>query len=156
MPATAWRTRSLSAHKLIIDLVDGIEPVVSESSLVQRRDDGVDMVHVGADETLAGWRAGFGERPLAFGPDTPLTVCGRPGLRQEVTVPAETAIGIVASPQGGVGGHLHHETPAQTHVAVAGTTTAGVPFIATWTISVARRDARRADEDHYFGSIRCE
>jgi hypothetical protein len=153
-----WRARTIASHGLSIDFVDG--PQISEGDgedqhfVLQNHDAVLAAVRIGTAMNLTWWRASFGQRELAFGAESALTVCGRPATRQEVTVPAETATGLVPAPDGSIG-HITNETPTEIHVAVAGTTTAGTPFIATWVVVADRRAARRADEDHFFASIRC-
>jgi hypothetical protein len=153
-----WRARTIAPHGLTIDFVDGAQ--ISEGAggdqhfAVQNHDAVLAAVRIGKTIDLAWWRASFGQRKLAFGAQTALVVCDRPATRQEVTVPAETATGLVPARDGGIG-HIESQTPAEVHVAVAGTTATGTPFIATWVVAADRRDARRADENHFFASIRC-
>lgn len=158
MTSTRWRARTIAAHGMTLDLVDGVEPTEGDGGgqhfVIQRRDGSVAAVRVGADVTLAWWRMNFGERKLAFGAEQTFRVCGRDGKRQEVSVPGETATGIVPDGSGRIG-HLDEHTPAEVHIAVSGTTASGVPFVMTWVVSADRRDALRIDEEHFFGSVRC-
>lgn len=155
---TLWQPRSVAAHGITVEFVDG-SPVsegdASEQHFVLQRSEGVlAAVRIGAAMTLAWWRTNFGERRLAFSPESATTLCGRPAVRQEVTVPAETATGLVPSPSGI--GHFEQRTPAEVHVAVAGATAKGTAFVATWVVAESERAARRNDEDHFFASIRCD
>jgi hypothetical protein len=154
----AWRARAIAAHGLTIDFVDGPEITEGDGEdqhfVVQRHDAVLAAVRIGTPMNLTWWRANFGERKLDFTSEMPVTVCGRPAVRQEVTVPAETATGLVPTPDGGIG-HMYNQRPAEVHVAVAGTTTAGTPFVATWVVAADRRAPLRSEEDHFFASIRC-
>lgn len=158
MTATSWRARTIAQHGISFDLVDGVEAAEGEGGgqqfVIQRNDGAVAAVRIGTDMTLTWWRTNFGERKLAFSAESTVRVCGRDGKRQEVSVPAETATGIVPAPTGGVG-HIEKRTSAQVHVAVSATTSAGTPFVMTWVVPADRRDALRIDEDHFFGSVRC-
>lgn len=104
--------------------------------------------------TLAWWRASFGERRVVFSPESPATLCGRPAMRQETTVAAEKATGLVPS-ESGIG-HVEQRTPAEVYIAIAGSSAKGTAFIATWVVAESERAARRNDENHFFASIRCE
>jgi hypothetical protein len=158
MTATRWQPHTIAAHGLTIELVDAHPPASGggpeQEFLVQRLETGVAALRIGPAITLAWWRASVGAA-LPFGPERAVTVCGRPGARQEVSAPADVATGLVPDPGGSGFGHIEQRTPARIHVAVAGTTARGTPFVATWTVDAERRDALRADEDHFFASIRC-
>lgn len=154
MATTSWRARAVAGYGIKIDLLDGEEPIEGESAgqhfVIQRRDGvGVEL-RIGSTATLAWWRTTFGERKLELGAETSVTVCGRSGGRQEVLVPEVTATGFMAS-----GHHIESRTPAKVHIAVSCRTNAGTPFVASWIVDADKRDALRADEDHFFESIRC-
>lgn len=159
MTSTSWRARTIAEHGMTIDFVDGIEPAEGEGGgqhfVIQRRDGAVAALRIGADMTHVWWRTNFGERKIAFGAESVVRVCGRDGKRQEVAVPAETATGIVPASNGNIG-HVEERTPATVHVAVSGSTASGTPFLLIWSVPADRRDALRADEDHFFGSVRCD
>lgn len=159
MSSTSWRTRAIANHGVSIDLVDGVDAVEGDGGgqhyVIQRRDGVVAAIRIGDEMTLAWWRANFGERKLAFNSESAIRVCGREAKRQEVSLPAETATGIVPGKNDLIG-HVQQNTPAQVHVAVSATTASGNPFVMTWVVTADRREALRADEDHFFGSVRCD
>lgn len=156
-----WRTHSIEKLGISFDVVEGAEVregQAGELAYLQQ-----DLQHdkpvaiamwSGKDTTLAWWRGRFGGRRAVLGPETVTTICGRPGARQEVSVPEERATGAFRGSDGRIG-HIPHRVPPQVHVAVAGTTPTGTPFVVTWVVDAGQRDALRADEDHFLASIRC-
>ncbi len=151
-----WRSQPIAKLGLTVDVVDG--------TAVDERDAGavhaLQQFHpkfqlgvwLGKDASLAWWRNRF--LPAAtLGPETALQVCGRPGYRQEVSSPAESATG--SFPTGSGMEERTTMTPARVHVAIAGTTAAGLGFVLSWVVDADQRDAMRADEDHFIASITC-
>jgi hypothetical protein len=152
-----WRSHAIDQVGLVFDIVDGIEVREGETdSFRYAQQDGPVTVAMwsGKDITLAWWRGRFGGRRAKIDPETTITVCGRPGLRQEVFVEDDRATGAFRGSDDAIG-HLEHRVPARAHIAIAGTTSTNTPFVVTWVVPVDRREALRADEAHFLASIRC-
>jgi hypothetical protein len=109
---------------------------------------------IGPDISLAWWRGRFGSRNPTLGAETAVTVCDRTGTRQEVSVPAQQAIGIVSNEKGNLG-HVTSAVAPEVHVALAGTTANSTPFVVAWRVSADQRNALHADELHFLGAIHC-
>lgn len=158
----SWRSHTPTiagaATDLSLDVIDGV-PVgegdigsfhyVSQTRPPVRID-----VWIGPDVSLAWWRGRFGSRSPTLGSESAVTLCGRSGRRQEVSVPAQQATGLVPGDDGAVG-HLNAATPPEVYVAFAGTTANNAPFVVAWRVAADQRDALRADEAHFLSSIRC-
>lgn len=153
-----WKPHTIAKHALSIDLIDGVEiseaSVAEQDYVIQNHGPAQLVLRVGSAITLDWWRDQFGSRALAFQPIVATTVCGREGRRQEVTVPETRAVGSFRGSDGSIG-HMSNRVGPRVHVAVAGTTTAGSPFVLAWNVDADQRDALRADEDHFLASIRC-
>jgi len=121
MATLHWRPQPIAKLGLTIDVVDG--------TTVDERDAGavhaLQQFHprfqlgvwLGKDASLAWWRNRF--LPAAkIGPEAPLQVCGRPGHRQEVSAPAESATGSFPTASGME--ERRTTKPARVHVAIAG------------------------------------
>lgn len=161
MPRTTltWRPHAVAGHGLSLDLP--ADAVVREADAAGFHNASLERppitlsVWIGKDMSLAWWRGRFGGRQAAIGNEASATICGRTGAKQEVAVGEERATGFFPTGDGGIG-HIYANTPAQVHVAVSTTTSAGVPFVASWVVAADQRDALRADEDHFLASIRCD
>jgi hypothetical protein len=161
MPRTtlSWRSHTVAGHGLALDVPTDADVTEADAagfhnvSLIRPT---LELsVWIGKDMSLAWWRGRFGGRDATLGAEASATICGRPGARQEVTVAAEHASGLVPGQDGAIG-HVEHDLPARIHVAVSGTTKAGVSFVASWIVEAPQRDALRADEDHFLASLRCD
>lgn len=164
MPSTTLRWRSHTPTiagapaGISLDVVDGTS--VSEGEIgsfhyVSQTSPPVQLdVWLGPDISLAWWRGRFGSRAPTMGAESTVSVCGRPGVRQEVSVPAQQATGVHRTADGSIG-HMQSEMPPEVHVAIAGTTGSGTPFVVAWRVAGDRRAALRADEAHFLSSIRC-
>jgi hypothetical protein len=108
----------------------------------------------GPGQDLAGWRARLVNREPQTGPEQLTTLCGRPAMRQEATLGKDLATGVFRG-SGGAIGHIEHQVSPQVQIAIAGTVAGGAPLLVVWTVGVDVRDAQRANEDHFFTSIRC-
>ena len=146
------------AAEISFDVIDGVavaEGDIGSFHYVSQTRAPVQIdVWIGPDMSLAWWRGRFGSRSPTLGPESAVTLCGRPATRQEVSVPAQQATGVVQADSGEIG-HLHSSTPPEVHVALAGTAASGTPFVVTWRVVAERRDSLRADEAHFLSSIRC-
>lgn len=153
-----WRSHTPTIAGISLDVVDGVpvgEGDIGSFHYVSQTSPSVQIdLWIGPDISLAWWRNRFGSRGATFGVESAVTVCGRSGLRQEVSVPAQQATGVQRT-EGGNIGHLHSTTPSEVHIALAGFTANSAPFVVAWRIPAGRRDALRADEAHFFSSIRC-
>jgi hypothetical protein len=163
MPSmTRWRSHTPTiagaTAGLTFDVVDGAplgEGDIGSFHYVSQTSAPIQLdVWLGPDISLAWWRGRFGSRAPILGAESAISVCGRPGMRQEVSVPAEQATGVQPTADGSIG-HIHSETPPEVHVAIAATTASGTPFVVAWRIPADRREALRADEAHFLSSIRC-
>jgi len=157
MSTLHWRPHPIAKLGLTIDVVDGT-PIDERDagplhSLQQFHPKFQISALLGKDASLAWWRNRF--LPSAkIGPESAIQICGRAGHRQEVSAPADSATGGFATPDG----HIEERTsttPGRVHVAIAGTTAAGLGFVVSWVVEADQRDAMRADEDHFLASISC-
>ena len=156
MATLHWRSQPLAKLGLTIDVVDGTAVDERDAGAVHALQQFHPRFQLGAwlgkDASLAWWRNRF--LPAAkVGPETALQVCGRPAHRQEVTAPAESATGSFPTPSGIE--ERASTTLARVHVAIAGTTAAGLGFVVSWVVDADQRDAMRTDEDHFIASITC-
>jgi hypothetical protein len=155
----SWRAYSITKLGITIDVVDGPDSLTEGGNgdlyyVIQNHGPIQLGIRGGKVVSLTWWRDNFGRRAVAFGPETAVTVCGRPARRQEASVPEERATGSFRGSDGKIG-HMDHRVPPTIQVAIAGTTAAGVPFVAFWVVKPTQRAAMRADEDHFLASIRC-
>jgi hypothetical protein len=111
-------------------------------------------VSIGPGQGLASWRAAFSSVSV-LGPETPVTVCGRPAVRQEATFAGGTVTRGYEHAADGAIQHLDQREPATTEIAVSFEARTGVPAVASWRIETSLRGAHRVDEDHFFASISC-
>ena len=152
-----WRSHSIAIGGVSLALVEG-QPILEGDAAgfhyVSQAHPPVQLdVWIGPDMSLAWWRGRFGSRNAAIGPESVVTVCGRSARRQEVSVPEQNAAGLVPTETGL--GHVEAATPAELHIAIAGTTVAGTSFAVSWRVEATRRDALRGDEAHLLASISC-
>lgn len=153
----AWRSHSIAIGGVSLDLVDG-QPILEGDAAgfhyVSQAHPPVQLdVWIGPNMSLAWWRGRFGSRDATIGPESVVTVCGRSARRQEVSVPEQHAVGLVPTDTGL--GHVEAATPAELHVAIAGTAASGTPFVVSWRVEATQRDALRSDEAHFLASISC-
>lgn len=157
MSTLRWRPYSIAKLGLTIDVVEGAtvdERDAGPLHVVQQFHPGFQLgTWLGPEVTLAWWRGRF-QPTAALGPESSIQVCGRPAHRQEVTTAADTATGGFTTPGGGIAERTS-QTPARVHVAVAGTTSAGIGFVVSWVVDRDMRDRLRGDEDHFLASIAC-
>jgi len=157
----SWRSHTPTiagaAADLSLDVVDGIpvgEGDIGSFHYVSQTRPPIQLdLWIGADISLAWWRGRFGSRSPTLGPESAITLCGRSAARQEVSVPAQQATGLMPGDAGL--GHMHVSTPPEVHIALAGTTASRAPFVVAWRVAADHRDALRADEAHFLSSIRC-
>lgn len=157
-PTLTWRAHAVTGAALAFDLPADARVAEADAdafhNLAATRASLTISAWIGKDMSLAWWRGRFGGTGASLGAESAATICGRAGARQEVAVPARSATGLV--PQAGGVRQVDERTPAQVQVAVSGTTRAGVPFVVAWIVDADQRDALRADEDHFFASLRCD
>jgi hypothetical protein len=156
MATLRWRPQPIATLGLTVDVVDGTAIDERDAGAVHALQQFHPRFQIGAwlgkDASLAWWRNRF--LPAAkVGPETPLQVCGRPAHRQEVSAPADSATGSFPTASGVQ--ERTTRTPARVHVAIAGTTAAGLGFVVSWVVDADQRDTMRADEDHFIASITC-
>jgi hypothetical protein len=156
MAALRWRPQPIAKLGLTIDVVDGTEINERDAGAIHTLQQFHPKFQLGAwlgkDASLAWWRNRF-LTAAKVGPETPLQACGRPAQRQEVSAPADSATG--SFPTANEVQERTTRTPARVHVAIAGTTAAGLGFVVSWVVDADQRDAMRADEDHFIASITC-
>jgi hypothetical protein len=110
----------------------------------------------GDGQTLDRWRAGAESTwpGLSFAEERSVALCGVPGRRVEVRIPAGAAAeGGFATP----GGELELrrvQAPAKTAV-VAAFVHRGTPILLSWTVVTDQREALRAAEERFFASLSC-
>lgn len=157
MSTRTWQPHTLANLGLTVSVLDGVavdERDLGDIHAVTQHAPSLDvLVYAGKTMSLAWWRNRF--QPTAkLGPETAVQVCGRPGHRQEVTAAADSATGVFGKQGSGVIERTV-TTPARVHVAIDGTTSAGVGFVVSWVVDADQRDAMRADEDRFLTSITC-
>jgi hypothetical protein len=109
---------------------------------------------IGPGQDLSGWRARLVNREPRVTIESAATLCGRPARRQEAALSPEQATGATRDSAGSLR-EVEHRVPAQVEVAVAGSLANGTAVLVAWTVVSDRRDAHRADEEHFIASIRC-
>jgi hypothetical protein len=164
MPSTILRWRSHTptiagaAAGVSLDVVDGVavaEGDIGTFHYVSQTSSPIQVdLWIGPDISLAWWRGRFQSRNPTLGAETAVTLCGATGARQEVSVPAQEAIGLVADENGHIG-HVGSSVPPEVHVALAGVSARKTPFVVAWRVAADQRDALRADELHFLSAIRC-
>lgn len=151
VPASAQRDEILTR--------DGIEfSVPAGAEIVDRRDVGGRETYVrleGADLFVRVIRGGDYSAAPADQPATSTTMCGRPALRFEITIPALDAIGSRLDEHGIVEHLPPTHQPARVEVIVAFTLADGTPARLDWSVRADRRERYRARERAFFRSIRC-
>lgn len=153
-----WTPHVIDGHGLWIELA--ADTPITDGDYAgahyawQRRGPVFARAALGPAATLDRWRADLGERTLTF-TETTVKVCLHDATRMETATPAETAEGYAPAPPGAGSGHMiMARTPARVHVAI-GVMSGRQPLLLEWVVDADQREAHRADEQHFFASLRC-
>jgi hypothetical protein len=111
-------------------------------------------VTLGPTEGLAAWKGRLRAPPI-LSAESPITICGQPGVRQEASLPGGPYLTTLKADDQSRPIEKDDDNPATTEIALT-FPHGDSHLLAIWRVETAQRAAWASDEKHFFAAITCK